>query len=233
MFHVKQGGRRPNAEAGSRPTAEMVAAVLREAGVEVPPGAVEKLVEHAGEMLRWNRAIRLTSLTCPRDVAVKHILDSLLLLRFGPFPGRILDFGSGAGFPGIPLAVVLPGSGVVLLEASAKKCAFLAHVRSRLVLDNATVVRGRLEARTPLALGRFEHVVTRAALPPPGALALLRPYLAPGGRLLVMTGPGARGGSLPAPLRRAKTAPAVASRAERIELPFGMGVHEIREFRAA
>lgn len=227
------GSERRAGEVASAPPAHMVAAVLREGGVEIPPGAVEMLVGHAAEMLRWNRSIRLTSLTRPRDVAVKHILDSLFLLRFGPFPGRILDFGSGAGFPGIPLAVALPGSRVVLLEASGRKCAFLAHVRARLGLDNVSVVRGRLEARSPFALGRFEHAVTRAVLPPGETLALLTPCLAPGGRILLMTGPRTRKAAELVPPHRGKAPQVVALRTERIELPFGMGVREIREFREA
>jgi len=60
-------------------------------------------------MLRWNRSIRLTAITDPVEVAVKHVVDSLLLLRFAPFPGRILDFGSGAGYPAFLLPSIFQG----------------------------------------------------------------------------------------------------------------------------
>jgi 16S rRNA (guanine527-N7)-methyltransferase len=209
------------------PSVEYIAGLIAGAGLSVPPEAVGKLVAHAGEMLRWNRSIRLTAITSPEKVAVKHILDSLFLLSFCPFPGRILDFGSGAGYPGIPLAVTLPGTHVVLLESSAKKCAFLSHVRQRLSLSNAEVVQGRLEAGNPLAIGRFEHIVTRATLPAAEAVALLLPYLAPGGRFLLMEGPGRkkRAG------RKKRQLPqgAAPGRTVGFELPLGLGIRRIRE----
>ncbi len=209
--------------------AEFLSELIAAADLSVPPGAVEKLVAHAGEMIRWNRSIRLTAITAHEEVAVKHILDSLFLLRFSPFDGRILDFGSGAGYPGIPLSIVLPGSHVVLLEASAKKCAFLSHVSRRLSLSNAEVVQGRVDAKNPLPIGRFEHIVTRATLPAAKAVSLLLPYLAPGGRFLLMAGPGRKGkkgkasmdGSLPGGTAECRTA--------REELPLGMGSRTIHE----
>jgi 16S rRNA (guanine527-N7)-methyltransferase len=223
---MKEGGE-------NRLTAELVSGLLSAAGISVPPGAPEKLVLHAEEMLRWNRSIRLTAITAPEEVAVKHILDSLLLLFFAPFPGRTLDFGAGAGYPGIPLAVALPDAHVVLFESSAKKCAFLSRACAFLGLRNAEVVRGRLEAgKAPP--GRFERIVTRATLPPREAAALLGPCLLPEGRLLLMTGPGEAG-------RRAKRGSAEEEfphgmregRRKSFTLPCGMGTREIREILAA
>jgi 16S rRNA (guanine527-N7)-methyltransferase len=171
-------------------------------------------------MLRWNRSIRLTAIVDPLEVAVKHIVDSLELLRFAPFPGRMLDFGSGAGYPGIPLAICLPGTRVVLLEASEKKCAFLSRVRGMLRLENVRVVHGRASGRETLPIGRFDDIVTRATAPPAEAVPLLSPYLAEGGRMLFMTGPG--GGEAP-------VAPGSVTRVERFLLPRGMGGREIVE----
>ena len=198
--------------------------VLAGAGIDLPEGAPEKLVLHARELERWNRAIRLTAITDPAEVAAKHILDSLFLLEFAPFRGRTLDAGSGGGYPGIPLAVALPESRFVLLDATAKKCAFLSHVCARLALSNASVVRGRIAKGPSLPIGRFEQVVSRATFPPPEALRLLLPYLAPGGRLLLMAGPDRGTGEPPPGL--------VPGRRERFELPFGLGAREIREFTA-
>lgn len=215
--------------------AEFLSDLIAGAGLSLPFGSVEKLLAFCAEMLRWNRTHRLTAITRPDEVAVKHIVDSLFLLRFSPFPGRILDFGSGAGLPGIPLAVALPGTRVVLLESSGKKCAFLSHVRARLFLTNIEVVRGRLAAGSrPPFPGMFEHIVTRATLPPGKALPLLLPHLSPGGRILLMTSPGkaegqrASGGEL-----RAAQAGAVAGRVEGFPLPLEMGRREIREYRPA
>jgi len=212
-------------------TAEL-SALLAGAGIEVPPGAVSVLVRHAEEMLRWNRSIRLTAITEPEEVAVKHILDSLLLLSFAPFPGRTLDFGSGAGYPGIPLAAALPDARVVLLESSAKKCAFLSHVCALPGLRNAEVFLGRLEQRHPLPIGRFENIVTRATLPPPEAARLLVPLLLPGGRLLLMSGPG--GSDRPGRRRGEEEIPKGSRHGRRLPftLPLGMGAREIREIIA-
>ncbi len=215
------------------PSKDFLAGLIAGEGLSVPPGAEELLIVHAREVLRWNRSIRLTAITAPNEVAIKHILDSLLLLKFSPFPGRILDFGSGAGYPGIPLAIALPGSRVVLLESSGKKCAFLAHARQILSLAKVDVVSGRLTARSPLALGRFEHIVTRATLNAEDALPLLLPYLAPGGRLLLMTGPGKgkKGGKSPK-AEGSHPRQITSDRTVGFELPFTMGFRQVREIRA-
>jgi len=209
---------------------ELLAGLIAGAGLTVLPEAVGKLVAHAGEMLRWNRSIRLTAITAPEEVAVKHILDSLFLLRFSPFPGRILDFGSGAGYPGIPLAAALPGSRVTLLESSGKKCAFLSHALRMLSLNNAEVVQARLEPGGHLTIGRFEHILTRATLPPGKAVPLLLPYLVPGGRLLLMSGPG-RGKGKEGKGEGKGLLEAATVRTVRFELPLRMGSREIREIR--
>ena len=202
------------------PDPALLREILREAGIEAHGGAIEGLAVHAGEMLRWNRSIRLTAIVDPVDVAVKHVADSLALLRFAPFPGRLLDFGSGAGYPGIPLALFLPGTRIVLLEASAKKCAFLSRVRGMLRLENVKVVHGRISPGETLPIGRFDDIVTRATASPAEVVPLLSPYLAEGGRMLLMTGPGGgSGGGIPG----------TVTRVERFRLPRGLGEREIVE----
>ncbi len=233
MFHVEQ----ETPEEGSStvgpdipaPSVDFLAGLIAGAGLSVPAGAVEKLVSHAREVIRWNRSIRLTAITSPDEVAVKHILDSLLLLAFSPFPGRILDFGSGAGYPGIPLAIALPGTRIVLLESSGKKCAFLSHARRMLSLPNTEVVQGRLAARSPIAaIGRFEHIVTRATLPGEEAVPLLLPYLVPGGRILLMCGVG-KGKRERVGEKGSSRKGHVPARSVRFDLPLRMGSREIRE----
>jgi 16S rRNA (guanine527-N7)-methyltransferase len=214
---VKSGGRKV---ASPGPDVALIRDCLREAGLEGAVGAAEGAAAHAGEMMRWNRAIRLTAIVDPVEVAVKHIVDSLELLRFAPFPGRLLDFGSGAGYPGIPLALCLPGTWVTLLEASAKKCAFLSRVRGMLGLSNVRVVQGRVSARERPPLKSFDHIVTRATFSPAESVPLLAPYLAEGGRVLIMKGPTAVAeGEIPGEV----------TRRERFVLPRGMGKREILE----
>jgi len=201
---------------------ELLREIVAEAGIEVFGDVAERLAVHSNEMLRWNRAIRLTAIADPVAVAAKHVADSLLLLRFGPFPGRLLDFGSGAGYPGIPLALYLPGTRVTLLEASVKKCAFLSRIRGMLGLSNVEVVQGRLDRRGIPALKTFDHIVTRATASPAEVIPLLSPYLADGGRFLFMMGPGAREAD-------PEGFPGAVVRRERFRLPRGMGEREILE----
>lgn len=199
---------------------------IAEADLLLPPGAAEKLSAHAAEMVRWNRAIRLTAITDPEEIAGKHIIDSLLLLHFLPFPGRVLDFGSGAGYPGIPLAIALPDTELCLLEASGKKCAFLREVVRMLALPNVRVRNARLGKEPIPGLGRFEQIVTRATLPPAEAVSLLHPLAIPGGRILLMTGRGKETG-------RGIRFPGGRYTERRVffSLPRGMGSRQIREIR--
>ena len=211
---------------GGGPSPDLLRDILAEAGIEVFADVAERLSVHANEMLRWNRSIRLTAIVDPVAVAAKHVADSLLLLRFAPFPGRLLDFGSGAGYPGIPLALYLPGTRVTLLEASVKKCAFLSRIRGMLGLSNVEVVQGRLDRRGNPALKTYDHIVTRATSSPAEVIPLLSPYLADGGRFLFMMGPGARK-AVP------EGFPGAVVRRERFRLPRGMGEREILEIELA
>src|SRR5512134_483186 len=224
MFHVEHpAGVSLRGRPLPGPDAGLIREVLAEAEISACAGDAERLSAHADEMLRWNRSIRLTAITDPVEVAIKHVVDSLLPLRFAPFPGRMLDFGSGAGYPGIPLAIRLPGTRVTLLDASAKKCAFLSRVRGILGLPNVAVVHGRMGKGPRLPLGPFDHIVTRATMPPEETVKLLAPYLAPGGRFLFLLGPGARAS-------RIAGLPGAVTRRERFLLPRGMGERVIIEF---
>jgi len=207
---------------GGEVSPDLLREVLAEAGIPAFPGAASLLALHANEMLRWNRSIRLTAITDPVEVAVKHVADSLLLLRFAPFRGRLLDFGSGAGYPGIPLALYLPGTRVTVLEASVKKCAFLSRARGMLRLSNVDVVQARAEERKRLPLPPQDHIVTRATASAGGVLPPRSRHLAGGGRSLLRMGRGGGGGA-PGGL------PGTVTRRERFHLPRGMGEREIVE----
>lgn len=211
-------------------------AALKAGGIRLPPGAAEALARHAGEMLRWNPSIRLTAITDPREVAVKHVLDSLLLLRFGPFSGKLLDVGSGAGYPGIPLAVCLPDCRVTLVEAVGKKCAFLSRAASLLALKNVEVIHGRIERKGGVAPGPFDKVVSRATFPLEEAVPRLAPHVVPGGRLLLMTGPAADPAVAPGEGKPAEALPLppgwTTGRIETIALPYNMGTRRILELVA-
>ncbi|MDM8518040.1 16S rRNA (guanine(527)-N(7))-methyltransferase RsmG [Desulfobacterales bacterium HSG16] len=101
--------------------------------------------EHADELALWNRKTNLTAIVNPADVAVKHFIDSVAAAPFIPPDSFVLDIGSGAGFPAIPLKVVLPSIKVLMIDASRKKISFLKQVIYRLKLDRIEALHIRAE----------------------------------------------------------------------------------------
>ncbi|MCC7484104.1 MAG: 16S rRNA (guanine(527)-N(7))-methyltransferase RsmG [Burkholderiales bacterium] len=123
------------------------------------PAACERLVRYVLLIEKWNRSYNLTAVRDPREMLARHLLDCLAIVPWVKGPA-VLDLGSGAGLPGVPLALALPDLRVTLLDASAKRCAFLRQVVIELGMRNAGVVRARAEAwDTP---ERFDLVVSRA-----------------------------------------------------------------------
>lgn len=144
-----------------------------------------KLIDYAALIGKWNRFYNLTALREPEKVLTHHILDSLAVV---PHIGAhtILDVGSGAGLPGIPIALALPDTQVTLLDSSQKKCAFLKQVVIELKLDNVDVACKRIEAWQTHK--RFDLVISRAfAELAKFAVPAVR-LCAPGGTLLAMKG---------------------------------------------
>jgi len=147
------------------------------------------------ELLHWNRRINLTGHRDEAGVRADLIADGLDLVPH--VRGRVLlDIGSGAGFPGLVLALAMPELEVALLESREKRVAFLHHMIGRLELGGrVTAVRGRASANRSedppeLAERSFGTVTLRAVAGLAESLALARPYVAPGGRVLLPRGPG-------------------------------------------
>lgn len=145
-------------------------------------------------LLEWNERFNLTSITSPREVETKHFLDSLsVVLALEREPGfpphvRLLDIGSGAGFPGIPLKLAIPGIDVSLLEATGKKAAFLRHVIAAMDLKGIHVIHGRAEelGHEPLLRESFQAVVARAVAPLATLTELGLPFARQHGLFLAM-----------------------------------------------
>ena len=147
------------------------------------------------ELLDWNERMNLTAITRPSEVQIRHFLDSLTVLAAIPGASnpaetrrRIVDVGAGAGLPGIPLAIALPRSHVVLVEATQKKCRFLEHAIATIGLNNVEVVCGRAEevAQEALLRATFDDAVVRALAPLATLVELSVPFLRVGGRLYAM-----------------------------------------------
>lgn len=97
---------------------------------------IDQFVTHALELMKWTTKTNLTSITDPLEIAVKHFLDSIAPATIIPPDASLLDIGSGGGFPGIPLKILMPSLSVTLIDASRKKVSFLKHVIRMLDLDN-------------------------------------------------------------------------------------------------
>jgi 16S rRNA (guanine527-N7)-methyltransferase len=143
-------------------------------------------------LLLWSSKMNLVSLQSELDLPVRHFIDSLTLLPYLPAgPGTLLDIGSGAGFPAIPVKIFRPDLHVTLLEASRKKCSFLKELIRRLGLREIAVLNCRLEEllqKDPLP--SFDVIVSRATLKLPELLRGGLPLLKQGGVLAAMKGPG-------------------------------------------
>jgi 16S rRNA (guanine527-N7)-methyltransferase len=157
----------------------------RALALDLDEAQLAKLVAHLDLLDDWNSRMNLTAIRDRPSQLTKHLLDSLTVLPFLR-GGRIADVGSGAGFPGVPLAIVEPGRHFALIESTGKKCRFLEHVRDTLGLSNVEVVQARAEAYHPEV--RFDTVIARAVGPLADLVKVAGPLVVGGGRLLAMKG---------------------------------------------
>ncbi len=188
--------------------AQRIGPLARELGVELSAAQCQALENFARLLVRWNRVHNLTSITGEGDILSHHLLDSLSLaseLRQAALSHpRVLDVGAGAGLPGIPLSIALPQHRFTLVDAVAKKCAFMTQARLELGLANVEILHRRVEQ---LHAMQFDFIVSRAL----GSLAtftsLTAHLLAAGGSWIAMKGVPPQGEllALPAGVSLART----------------------------
>lgn len=170
--------------------------LIREAlssfNLHLAPRQVAALVSFERELVEWNRKFNLTAIRDPQSIRTKHFLDSyscVLAWRASP-PHRLVDIGTGAGFPGIPLKIIYPGMHLTLVESVGKKAMFCQHVVSVLGLEGVEVVQARAEdiGQRPGQRETYDWAVARAV----ANLNVLSEYLLPlvkvGGRMLAQKG---------------------------------------------
>ena len=167
---------------------------LEELALPLPEHARERLLQYIALLAKWNRTYNLTAIRAPREMVIHHLLDSLAVVPHLPMPGArptLADVGSGAGLPGIPLALARPDWHVTLVESTQKKASFLRQAALELELQNLAVHEGRVEQWHPA--GRFAVVISRAFAELAGFLSACRHLVAPAGVLVAMKGqdPGA------------------------------------------
>jgi len=163
-----------------------------EMGIDLPGDRLALLEAYREILLLWNSKMNLASLQSDLDLPVRHFIDSLTLLpHLPPGPGSLLDIGSGAGFPAIPIRIFRNDLHVTLLEASRKKCSFLKELSRRLGLQDVTVLNSRLEEllKQPQRPA-YDVITSRATLKLPELVQKGLPLLKKGGLLAAMKGPG-------------------------------------------
>ena len=182
-------------------------------GVTLSRSAVDQFAVHARELLFWNSKINLTAITEPLAVAVKHYIDAVAPAELIPPQARLLDIGSGGGFPGIPLKIVKPSLNLTIIDAARKKVSFLNQAGRILHLKDYRVLHMRLEklrnaedilrsrqaidpakpmrsGGLPFAndVGTFDVVISRALAPLDEYLMLALPFIAEKGLILALKG---------------------------------------------
>lgn len=161
-------------------------------GVEIGSEAAGLLAAYAAELLAWNRKCNLTAITDPMEVAEKHMVDALAVMPYIPKGSRLLDIGSGGGFPGIPARIADPTLSVTLVDAVRKKVSFLKHAARTLKLSGVEAIHARAEELSEEE-GRgqgYDVVTSRAFSAMDVFVPMAFPFLKPGGRIVAMKGKG-------------------------------------------
>jgi len=178
-------------------------------GIEFNARQVKQFELYYQELIEWNKRINLTAITDYSSVQVKHFLDSLTITLTLPEEEverpdfNIMDIGTGAGFPGLPLKILFPQPRLVLIEPTTKKTAFLHHIIHRLELENIEVLNNRAEeaAHLPLYREQFALVLSRAVALLPTLVELTLPFCRIGGRFIAQ-----KKGEIDREINRAKKA---------------------------
>lgn len=162
---------------------------LGEMGFDASDSSIRALEHFVFELQKWNQKISLTSITKTEDMTIKHLLDSMAVIELVREERMLLDIGSGAGIPAIPLKIMLPETQVVSVDAIRKKIVFQRHVVRLLGLQGYVAMHARVENLYASHSGCFNAIVSRAFSSLQTFILLAAPLLTDGGRLIAMKGP--------------------------------------------
>ena len=171
---------------------EALRAAAAAAGIALSEAQLAAFTRYYELLIAWNEKMNLTAITGPREVAVKHIIDSLAAYDAALFGGApaVIDVGTGAGFPGLPLKIFAPSIRLTLMDSLGKRVRFLETVVSELGLTNVACIHARAEeaARDRAHRERYDLVVSRAVARLPVLLEYTLPFVKKGGHLLALKG---------------------------------------------
>ena len=154
---------------------------------------IQQLVTYAKLLVEWNEKMNLTAITEPQDIAVKHFLDSAAALTTGKIDGRVIDVGTGAGFPGLVLKIMKPEIKLTLLDSLNKRLVFLEEVIKELGIKGVELIHSRAEdgGHNTALREKFDVSVSRAVAQLPLLSELCLPYVKVSGTFLALKGPSA------------------------------------------
>lgn len=160
-----------------------------ELGIRLHDTQAAQLQRYAALLQEWNEKMNLTAITDDEGIAVKHFLDSMTALETGHVRGRVIDVGTGAGFPGLVLKIVRPDIRLTLLDSLQKRLTFLEEVVGQLGVEGVEFVHARAEDGARRMREQFDTVVSRAVANMTVLAELCLPFLKVGGRFLALKGP--------------------------------------------
>ena len=164
--------------------------LINQIGINLNEEQIEKFMKYKDMLKEWNEKVNLTAITKDEEIVLKHFADSLTIEKYIPANCKMIDVGTGAGFPGIPLGIVREDINVVLLDSLKKRINFLSEVKKELSLNNINIVEGRAEdiAKTNDNREKYDIVTARAV----ASLNVLAEYCIPfikiGGIFICMKG---------------------------------------------
>jgi 16S rRNA (guanine527-N7)-methyltransferase len=170
---------------------QMLKQRAQEMGLLLSEENVQAFELYVAELKKWNKKVNLTAITADGEIVVKHIIDSLVFAEHVHDSESVLDIGSGAGLPAIPLKIVKPMISVVSVDAVGKKILFQRHVARLLKFNCFEAMHARVESMLETGNRRFDVITSRAFSQLEQFVVLSAPLLAMGGRMIAMKGPSA------------------------------------------
>lgn len=163
---------------------------LKQFDIKINHNQLEKFEKYMQVLLEWNKKINLTAITKPDDIYLKHFADSLTVLKYLKSNDKIIDVGTGAGFPGIPIKIMLENTNITLLDSLNKRIKFLNEVISIIDLNNIEAIHGRAEelSRNKIYREKYDIAISRAVANLSTLSEYLLPFVKVGGKCICMKG---------------------------------------------